>query len=102
MNKYSIKYSEEAKQDLLGIKRYIKYTLKEPIIAEKNIFKIKETIKKLKDNADIYRIIDDDFIKKLEIRKIMIDNYIIFYRIKDETVEIVRIMNQRRNWLNLL
>ena len=102
MNKYSIKYSEEAKQDLLGIKKYIKYTLKEPNIAEKNIFKIKETIKKLKENADIYRIIGDDFIKKLEIRKIMIDNYIIFYRIKDETVEIVRIMNQRRNWLNLL
>jgi len=102
LNKYSIKYSEDAKQDLIEIKRYIKYNLKEPNTAEKNVSKIKETIKKLKDSADIYKIIDDDFIKKLEIRKIMIDNYIIFYRIKDETVEIVRIMNQRRNWLNLL
>lgn len=102
MNQYNIRYSKEAKQDLINIKKYIKYNLQEPNIANKLITKIKKEIGKLAVNAKIYNIIDDDFIKKLEIRKIIVDNYIVFYRIKNKTIEIVRIMYGRRNWIALL
>ena len=102
MSKYNIRYSKEAKQDLADIKRYIKYKLQEPNIADKLIKKIKDEIKKLVDDPEIYPIIDDDFIKKLEIRKIIVDNYIVFYRIKNQIVEIVRVMYARRNWIALL
>ena len=63
---------------------------------------LKKEIGKLAVDAKIYDIIDDDFIKKLEIRKIIVDNYIVFYRIKNKTIEIVRIMYGRRNWIALL
>lgn len=102
MNQYNIRYSKEAKQDLINIKKYIKYNLQEPNIANKLITKIKKEIGKLAVDAKIYNIIDDDFIKKLEIRKIIVDNYIVFYRIKNKTIEIVRIMYGRRNWIALL
>lgn len=102
MNKYNIEYSKESKQDLIDIKQYIKYHLQEPLIAQKLISKIKIEIDNLKHNPEIYSIIDDDIIKKLEIRKLIIDNYIIFYRIKNNTIQIVRIMYGRRNWINLL
>lgn len=102
MNQYNIRYSKEAKQDLINIKKYIKYNLQEPNIANKLITKIKKEIGKLPVDAKIYNIIDDDFIKKLEIRKIIVDNYIVFYRIKNKTIEIVRIMYGRRNWIELL
>ena len=102
MNQYNIRYSKEAKQDLINIKKYIKYNLQEPNIANKLITKIKKEIGKLQVDAKIYNIIDDDFIKKLEIRKIIVDNYIVFYRIKNKTIEIVRIMYGRRNWIALL
>ena len=102
MKKYNIEYSKESKQDLIGIKQYIKYNLQEPEIAKKLISKIRTEINKLKDNPEIYTIIDDDIIKKLEIRKLIVDNYIIFYRIKDNDIQIVRIMYGRRNWINLL
>lgn len=102
MNQYNIRYSKEAKQDLINIKKYIKYNLQEPNIANKLITKIKKEIGKLAFDAKIYNIIDDDFIKKLEIRKIIVDNYIVFYRIKNKTIEIVRIMYGRRNWIALL
>ena len=46
MKTYSIIYSEEAKQDLINIKSYIKYNLKEPKTAEKLISKIKKHGKK--------------------------------------------------------
>ena len=104
MEKYNIQYSKDAKQDIIDIKKYIKYKLQEPNIAEKLINKIRTQIDKVADNPTIYSIIDDDFIKKLEIRKIIVDNYIVFYRTKvsTKTIEIVRIMYARRNWVNLL
>ena len=102
MKRYNIEYSKESKQDLIGIKQYIKYSLQEPEIAKKLISKIRKEINNLKDNPEIYTIIDDDIIKKLEIRKLIVDNYIVFYRIKDDKIQIVRVMYGRRNWINLL
>ncbi len=102
MEKYNIEYSKESKEDLVGIKQYIKYNLQEPEIAQKLISKIRNEINNLKHNPKIYSIIDDDIIKKLEIRKLIVDNYIIFYRIKNDNIQIVRVMYGRRNWINLL
>ena len=102
MKRYSIEYSKEAKEDLIGIKQYIKYNLQEPETESKLISKIRMSIKSLKDNHEIFAIIDDDIITKLEIRKLIVDNYIVFYRIKNDSIEIVRIMYGRRNWINLL
>lgn len=102
MKKYNIEYSKDARQDLINIKKYIKYNLQEPNIAQKLIMKIKSEVEKLRNNPKIYTIIDDDIIKKLEIRKIIIDNYIVFYRINNESIQIVRIMYGRRNWMTLL
>ena len=102
MKKYNIEYSKEAKEDLIGIKQYIKYNLQEPELANKLMSKIRMSIKTLKDNLEIYAIIDDDIIRKLERRKLIVNNYIVFYRIKNDSIEIVRIMYGRRNWINLL
>ena len=102
MKKYNIEYSKESKEDLIRIKQYIKYNLQEPEIANKLISNIRKSIKTLNDNPEIYTIIDDDMIRKLEIRKLIVDKYIVFYRIKDDSIEIVRIMYGRRNWINLL
>lgn len=102
MNKYNIEYSKESKLDLIRIKQYIKYNLQEPETAQKLISKIRNKINKLKNNPEIYTIIDDELIKNLEIRKLIVDKYIVFYRIKNNNIEIVRVMYGRRNWINLL
>lgn len=78
MKEYVLKYSKEAKQDLTGIKQYIKHNLQEPKTAQNLITKIRNEINELKNNPEIYAIIDDDFIKKFKIRKLIIDNYIVF------------------------
>ena len=103
MNKYIIEYSKDSKQDLIDIKRYIKYNLQEPTIANNLIAKIKKEINELAtNNPEIYSIIDDDLIKKLKIRKIIVDNYIVFCRLKNNSIEIVRVLYGKRNWINLL
>ena len=104
MNKYKIHFSKDARKDLKDIYVYIKYSLQEPIIAKKLIDKIREEIYKLEDNPTVYAIIIDEIIKKVEIRKIKVNNYIVFYKVeeKNRIVEIVRIMYARRNWTKIL
>ena len=102
MNQYNIEYSKEAREDLIQIKRYIKYNLQEAETAQKLMSKIRSEIDKLKTNPQMFAIIDDDFIKKFEIRKLIVDNYIVFYRIQNSNIQIARIMYGRRNWINLL
>ena len=106
MNKYKIQFSKDAREDLIDTYNYnyIKYNLQEPVIAKKLIAKIREEINKLKDNPTIYSNIKDEIIKKREIRKVKINNYIVFYRVEenDKIVEIVRIMYVRRNWAKIL
>lgn len=77
VKKYSIEYSRESKQDLIEIKRYIKYNLQEPEIAQNLISKIRKGINNLTNNPDIYSIIDDDIIKKLENWLLIIISYFI-------------------------
>ena len=102
MHKYETEYSKEAKQDLIEIKRYIKDTLKQPETAQNLVSRIRRKIDMLEDNPKIYAIIDLDITKKLEIRKLVIDNYIVFYRVEGDKIQIVRIMYGRRNWINLI
>ena len=104
MNKYKIQFSKDARMDLIDTYSYIKYNLQEPAIAKKLIAKIREEINKLKDNPSIYAVIKDEIIKKKEIRKIIVNNYIVFYKVEEnkKLVEIVRIMYQRRNWTKFL
>lgn len=104
MNKYQIEFSKEARKDLKDIVKYIKYNLQEPNIALKFADKIKRNVEKLSENPNIYSIIDDKFLRKFELRKIIVDNYIIFYKTvdKENKLQIVRIMYGRRNWIKLL
>lgn len=104
MYKYKIQFSKDARNDLIDTYSYIKYNLQEPLIAKKLIAKIREEINKLKDNPTIFAVIKDEIIQKRKIRKIKINNYIVFYKVNENNkiVEIVRIMYTRRNWTKIL
>ncbi|MBR2705281.1 MAG: type II toxin-antitoxin system RelE/ParE family toxin [Clostridia bacterium] len=102
MGKFLIEYSNDSKQDLIEIKQYIKYNLHQPIIAARFINKIENEVKKTAINPRIYPIIDDELIGKLKIRKRSIKNYILFYQIKDDSIKVVRILYEKRNWRKIL
>lgn len=104
MNKYKIQFSKDARKDLIDIYSYIRYNLQEPTIAKKLEKRIREEVYKLEDNPTIYAIIKDEIIRKREIRKIKVNNYIVFYKVEENNsiVEIVRIMYGRSNWIKIL
>jgi len=55
----------------------------------------------LTDKYELYKELEKGDIPQ-NIRKFIVDNYIIFYRIKDINIQIVRILYKRRNWIDLL
>lgn len=99
--KYDVKLSIEAEKDLQSIIIYIKDKLKEPIIAKKHAHIMKKEIKSLEYFPQRYAIIDNQKIKDLEIRKLIIKNYIAFYRINEEKklVNVERILYGASDWM---
>lgn len=104
MEKYTVLLSIVAKDDLKSIIRYIKYELLEPSIAEKYSQLIKNKIKSLESQPYKFSIIDYDIIKKYNFRKLIINNYIAFYRIDEDKkiVNIERILYGGSDWQNKL
>ena len=80
MEKYKIQLSIKAKNDYKKIINYLKNELLEPSIANRYAELINSEIQSLERMPQKYAIIDDDIAKKLEIRKLLIKNYIAFYR----------------------
>ncbi len=104
MKKYKIQLSIKAKNDYKKIINYIKNELLEPSIANKYTELINNAIQTLEYSPQKYSIIDDDAIKKIEFRKLVIKNYMVFYKIneKEKIVEVYRILYGASNWIKRL
>ncbi len=104
MSKYNIVITEPAEKDLFEIGNYIATELLEPDIALKVVNTIGESILTLEDMPSRNAIVADKRLAHLGIRKLLIDNFIVFYVISEEskTVTVVRILYGKRNWINLL
>lgn len=85
MVKYKIIWLPEAKQDVEQIYLYIKYHLKEPIIAQKLYSKIKNTVLSLKYFPE--RNLDAVFygIDGSNSKRVRINNYILLYEIDKQS-----------------
>lgn len=104
MSIYGIQITEPAERDLYEIGAYISKELLEPETAKKVISEIAKGINYLEDMALRNALVADDRLAYKGIRKIMVDNYIVFYIVTEEskTVTIIRILYSRRDWMNLL
>ena len=104
MERYEIQLSMKAKNDYKKIIDYIKNELLEPSVARRYAELINSEIQALEYLPRKYSIIDDDTIKELEFRKLIIKNYIAFYKIneKEKIVAVHRILYGKSNWIQEL
>ncbi len=104
MSNYKLFMSESAATDLQNISDYISRNLMEPEIALKTISKIKVATMGLEYMPHRHELVSDERLYTQGLRKIIVDNYIIFYTITeiDKRVIIIRILYGKRDWINIL
>ncbi len=98
--KFTIEYLPIAQNDLLNIFEYI--FLDNPSAAEQFVNKIDKSILKLESFPELGVVPKDDRLGLLGYRMLVIDNYLAFYVIKDQIIEIRRIIHGKRKFSFLL
>lgn len=88
--KFQIVFSENSKNDLISIARYISNELLSPEIAEKLLTKMLFAINSLDTFPKRYKLCEYENWKSLGLRILPVDNYLVFY-IVDEINNVVKI-----------
>ena len=97
--KYSYYFSEKEEQDFNEILQYITFELCNPKAAQRLGKKIFEKIDIIRSFPELGPIADNENFIDNSIRKVSIDNYILFYKIhkSKQTIFILRILYSKRN-----
>lgn len=100
MNK--IFFSPEAEKDLLEIKQYIKTELLNEKAAKSTVSKIIRSIKTLSEFSESGTPLSAVIGFETDYRFLVCGNYITFYRFRDNSVYIIRILYGKRNYMQIL
>lgn len=101
---YKIFIEKGAQNDLINIYDNVINVLLNSNYAIKLLKKINEKFEVLKQFPKSAPLIDNEYVKNKNLRKLLIDNYIAFYEV-DETnleIKIVRIINGMMNYFDIL
>jgi plasmid stabilization system protein ParE len=98
--KYNVLLYQNAETDIADTIDYIENHLK----ASPNMLldKILKCIEMLSNNPFIYPVVKDPYLSSLEYRMIPIDNYLLFFIVVGEEVQIHRFIYGRRNYFLML
>ena len=97
-----IRYSPKAQSDLLEIREYIRVQLENPIAAEEMVRRIVKQIRILETSPGIGSPLSAKVGFETKYRYLVCRTYLIFYYAQDGTVYIVRLLNGRRAYRQLL
>lgn len=100
--KYKLIITKDAQSELEAIADYISESLSNPSAAARLLDRIKQHYNTLSDNPLIYQVCDSISSGEKEYRKIVINNYILIFRVENNTVYILHIFYGRRDYFNLL
>ena len=98
--RYKIVFSPTSKRKIKNIYEYIAEELHEKEIAKKIMKKILEKINELDFMPNIHPIINPKYKNEKKYRKLIVENYIIIYSVRNRKVYIDNIFHQKNNYLN--
>ena len=104
MMKYRVKIGAQAQADITDIMRYIGQVLLEPRTAGNLYRLLKEQILSLKQMPERYPYEDDDRLRALGIRKLLVKNYKVLYFVDTERqlVQVAKVVYAGRDISRLL
>jgi len=92
MKQYKVEITREALQDMEDIYNYIAVDLLSPENAMEQYNRIADEILTLDSFPERYRIMESEPEKKMELRRMMVDNYSVFYTICEDKVIVTDVL----------
>ena len=99
---YTLHFAKIFKEDVQSSLYYIRRTLQNPAAADRLKDEIKKAYKKIKDMPFIYPIVPDDYLGALGFRFTMIKNFMLFYIVEENQINIIRFLYGHRDWIPVL
>jgi len=92
MGHYEVLISDKAYDDMETIHTYIAEILLVPTIAAKQYDRIADAILTLEDMPERVKIMDSEPERSQKLRALSVDNYKVFFVVKDKAVNIARVL----------
>ena len=101
---YFTRITSTAERDIIRAVDYIEFVLKNPDAANHLLDTVTKKINLLSEFPQKFHLVDDPVLKSWGIRFIVVNNYMAFYTIDEEskTIFIVRFLYQKSNWSSIL
>jgi len=101
---YKVKFSKIATQDLNDAFSYISEVLKNPVAAENLVLETERKTKAIQEFPYSCSLVSDKYLRQLEIRFLLVNNYVGFFQIDElrKEISIVRLLYGRREWKEIL
>ncbi len=98
---YKVQFSPLAKEDLIKIKAYLDEAFDNEIASEK-IRQLLDSIRKFETFPLLGRPLMNVIDIPTDYMYFVVDKNYVFYRLEQETVKIIRIIDTRRDYINVL
>lgn len=102
--KYTIRFTTHARDDMFRIFSYISNNLYAPQAAKRIMKKIDDSINNLSDYPFSSPLIDDEFLARKGLRRLVVEDYVVIYKIQEKAFDVIiyRVFNGRTNYINML
>lgn len=102
--KYKVRITQNAQNDIAEILSYIKNKLANPKAANSLYIEITQQIELLSDFPKSAPLVNDNLLSSCGIRALLIKNYIAFYQedSKEKTIDILHFIYAKRDYINIL
>lgn len=101
-NNYVLDIAPLAAIDLEEAFRYISEELQNPDAAFALINEIDKALDKVCLFPESFPLIQNKYVKDKTVRKLPVKNYIVFYKVHENTVQVVRVIYGMRNYEDIL
>lgn len=91
-----------AQTDLEEILNYIAHDLCNPSAAISLIYDFEEAFKKICVFPECCPYINNEYVQDKTLRKLIVNKYIVCYRLKNNEIQVIRILYGMRNYIELL
>lgn len=97
-NNYELNIFPMAQADMEQIFEYIAVELCNPTAAIGQINDFEKAFENVCSFPESCPYIRNEYVKDKTLRKLVVNNYIAFYRVKDEEIQVVRVLYGMRNY----